>query len=125
MQGRSKLIPIYTSHGDAGAFLVFPYLYNPEGEWIGWVEADRTVFSVHGHYVGVLTKEPRILRKREWGNALARRIPPPAPPPIRPPAQVPLAPPLAEVPLNMIDVLAEAPDLLPPMDWGELREDMD
>jgi hypothetical protein len=32
---------------------------------------------------------------------------------------------MPEVPSNMIDVLEEAPELLPPMGYGELTEDMD
>jgi len=31
---------------------------------------------------------------------------------------------MSEVPLNMIDVLDEAPELLPPADFGEQRQDM-
>jgi hypothetical protein len=105
--------------------MVYPYLYSTHGEWIGWVEADRSVYSVHGHFVGTLSKEPRILRKREVLGSGQRHLPPPPPPPIRPPAHLPLAPTLPEVPLNMIDVLEEAPGLLPPLDYGELKEDMD
>ena len=120
-----KLIPIYTTKGDLGAFLVYPYIYNPQGEWIGWVSADRKVFSVLGHYVGIMSMDPRIFRKREYANAEPRRESPPEPPPIRPPAHVPLAPQMAEVPTNMIDLLDEYPELLPPAGFGELTEDMD
>jgi hypothetical protein len=125
MPTRTKLIPIYTSHGDLGAFLLYPYIFSTQGEWIGWVTADRTVYSVHGHYVGILDQVPRILRKREAAYNQDRRLPPPEPAPIHPPTQVPLAPPLPEVANNMIDVLVEAPQLLPTVDFGELREDMD
>lgn len=127
MATKTKLIPIYTSRGDLGAYLLYPYIYSATGEWIGWVASDRSVYSVHGHYVGTLSKDPRILRKREWTSEAApprQEIPPP-PPPIRPPAHVPLAPQMAEISLNMIDVLEEAPELLPPIDFGELRDDMD
>jgi hypothetical protein len=125
MRIATKLIPIFKSRGEVGAFLLFPYIYNTEGEWIGWVSADRGVYSVHGHYVGSLSKEPRILRKREFREGIPR-LPPPAPPPaIRLPSHIPLAPQLPEVMLNMIDVLEEAPELLPPTDYGDFREDMD
>jgi hypothetical protein len=121
----TELIPIFKSRGEVGAFLLFPYIYSTEGEWIGWVSADRGVYSVHGHYVGNLSKEPRILRKRELSGS-RQRLPPPSPPPaIRLPSHTPLAPQLPEVMLNMIDVLEEAPELLPPTDYGDLREDMD
>jgi len=125
MNNNKKLIPIYTTCGDVGGFLKYPYIFNPMGEWIGWVTAERTVFSVHGHYAGIMTDDPRILRKREWGHSNPRRDPPHPPEPVRIPAQSPLPPQMAEVPLNMIDVFDEAPELLPPVDWGDLREDMD
>ena len=120
-----KLIPIYTTLGDLGGFLVYPYIYSAQGEWIGWVASDRQVFSVYGHYVGTMTGDPRILRKREVGGDMPWRQPPAEPTRIRPPAHVPLPPQMAEVPLNMIDVMDEASDLLPPIGFGELNEDMD
>jgi len=121
----NKLIPIYNSRGDIGAFLLYPYIFNTQGEWIGWVAGNRTVFSVHGHQVGILSKDPRILRKREVADGIERRKPPDPPPPIRVPATLPLAPQLPEITFNMIDVLDEAPDLMPPIDFGDLRDDMD
>jgi len=120
-----KLIPIYNSRGDIGAFLLFPYIFNTQGEWIGWVTVDRIVFSVHGHQVGTLSKDPRILRKREVSDGIRRQKPPEPPPPIRVPATLPLAPQLPEITINIIDVLDEAPELLPPVDFGDLRDDMD
>jgi hypothetical protein len=125
MPTKSNLIPIFTSHGDVAAYLAYPYLYSSEGEWIGWVSTENKVFSVHGHFVGLLSNEPRILRKREWDYQEPRRTPPEPPPSIRPPARVPLAPMMPEVTLNVIDVLEEAPELLPSSDFGELRDDLD
>jgi hypothetical protein len=119
------IIAVYTTRGDVGAYLVFPYLYNPQGEWIGWVTAERQVYSVHGHYVGRLSSEPRILRKRSSGYLKPRRSPPPRPRPIRPPARSPLAPMMAELSSAEFDVLEDSPDMLPPVDFGDLREDLD
>lgn len=125
MSNDPKLIPIYTSHGDTGAILCSPYIFNLNGEWIGWVDDDKTVFSVHGHYVGKLTNDPRIIRKREWGYGRERRVPPPPPSRISPPAHFPLAPSLPEIPTFMIDVLEDYPELMPSVDFGELRDDME
>jgi len=120
-----KAIPIYSTPGDWMALLVFPYLYSPQGEWIGWVTADRQVYDVHGVYVGWLTADPRILRKRTIDGELERR-PPPAPPPrVRPPASVPLPPMMSQLPFEIIDVLEEEPERLHTLDHGELKEDMD
>jgi hypothetical protein len=122
---QKKLIPIYNSSGEVAALLVYPYIYNISGEWIGWVSVDREVYSVHGHYVGTLTKDPRIVRKRELATTLHRKTPPPVPPAIRPPANLPLSPQLPELATQMIDVLEDAPYLLPSADFGEMRNDIE
>ncbi len=86
------IIPIYTSKGDAEAFLVYPYLFNRLGEWIGWVTADRQVYSVLGFFVGELTAEPRIIRKRITATLKPRKTPPPRPEKLSVSATIPLAP---------------------------------
>ena len=58
------IIPIYTTKGDAEAFLVYPYIFNRNGDWIGFVTPQREIYSVIGDYVGTLTNDPRIVRKR-------------------------------------------------------------
>lgn len=122
---RRTLIPIYNSKGDVEAFLLYPYLFNRIGEWIGWVTAQREVYSVLGHYVGYLTDEPRILRKRATFT-LKPRLKPPAPPrKISPPATVPLAPMMRELTYSLVDILLEEPERLHTLDAGELREDLD
>lgn len=119
-------MPIYTTRGDLEAFLYYPYLYNREGEWIGWISADREVYSVHGHYVGWVAVGPRILRKMAEGFSRQRDdIPSPDLRSIAPPAQVPLAPMMPELTFGVIDVLQDAPDLLPSVDFGELRQDLE
>jgi len=120
-----RIIPVYTTSGDVGAFLVYPYLYNQLGEWIGWVTGQREVYSVSGHYVGWLTDDPRILRKRSYDFSKPRLEPIPKPPRIRVPASSPLAPMMAELSYSNIDVLEDEPHRLSPLDSDDLREDMD
>lgn len=122
---RRTLIPIYTSKGDAEAFLAYPHLFNRSGEWIGWVTPQREVYSVLGYYVGYLSDEPRILRKRATSTLKPRRQPPAPPGRITPPATVPLAPMMKEIPYSIVDVLLEEPERLHTLDLGELREDLD
>jgi hypothetical protein len=125
MVSQRTLIPIYTTRGDAGAFLAYPFLYNSIGEWIGWVTHEREVYSVYGGYVGWLGKGPRILRKRgESYGKVSHSIPNPAHN-ITPPSRVPLPPLMPELPMEIIDVLDEAPDLLPTLDFGEQRMDLE
>lgn len=123
--GKGKAIPIYSTIGDWAALLIFPHLFSPSGEWIGWVTPDRQVYDVHGLYVGWLTPDPRILRKRTYDTELERRSPPPSPGRIRPPASVPLPPMMSQLPFEVIDVLEEEPGRLHTVDAGELKDDID
>ncbi len=125
MNDQPEMTPIYTSRGETGAILISPYIFNLTGEWIGWIDSERIVYSVHGHYVGKLTEDPRIIRKREWGYGRERRTPPTPPEKIHPPSHFPLPPMLPEIPTFMMDVLEDYPELMPSVDFGDLREDMD
>lgn len=124
-QNQSRIIPVYNSQGEAEAFLNFPNLFNRSGEWIGWVTSQREVYSVMGYYVGTLTNDPRIVRKRAEDELKPRLKAPPHPGKITPPATVPLAPLMKELTHSLIDVLSEEPDRLHTPDSGELREDLD
>ena len=119
------LIPIYTSKGDAEAFLSYPYLFNRNGDWIGFVTPKREVYSVLGHFVGTLTNDPRIVSKRATATLKPRINPPPKPKKVYPPATIPLAPMMADLNYSIIDVLLDAPERLHTLDAGEQRQDMD
>lgn len=117
-------IPIYNSRGEAGAFLEYPYVFNPLGEWVGFVLPNREVYSVLGVYVGTLNNDPRILRRRSTSTLKAHAEVPPPPHKFVPPASVPLAPLMAETTHSYIDVLVEEPERLHTIDLGELRQDI-
>jgi hypothetical protein len=119
------IIPIYTTKGDAEAFLVYPYLYNRTGDWIGVVTPKREVYSVLGDFVGTLTNDPRIVRKRATSTLRPRLKLPQRPQRIYPPATIPLPPMMPELSHSVIDVLLDAPELLHTIDSGESRQDMD
>jgi hypothetical protein len=120
-----RIIPIYSSRGEVEAFLAFPYLFNRSGEWIGWVTAQREVYSVTGNYVGALTKDPRIVRKRSDDAFRPHLNITPPPGRLNIPANLPLAPLMSDLPHSLVDVLVEEPERLHTRDSGELREDMD
>ena len=125
MDTKPVIIPIYTSRGDAEAFLAYPYLYSRNGEWIGWVTPKREVYSVLGFYVGNLTNDPRILCRRVTSTLKPRKIPPTSPAKVYPPATIPLAPLMSELTYSMMDVLLEEPERLHTLDMGELKEDLE
>jgi hypothetical protein len=107
------------------AFLAFPYLFNRSGEWIGCVTAQREVYSVMGYYVGFLTNDPRIVRRRSDDELRPRiRMSPPAGR-INVPVTVPLAPLMSDLTHSLVDILVEEPERLHTVDSGELREDLD
>lgn len=124
-QNQPRIIPIYASNGEAEALLAFPYLFNRNGEWIGWVTPKRDVYSVMGVYVGSLSNEARIVRKRSEDENRPRLQPPSKPGKIAAPPSIPLAPLMSDLPISLIDVLLEQPERLHTIDSGELREDMD
>ena len=125
MNSTQRFVPIYTTHGEVEAFLVYPYIHNRHGEWIGWVTRNRQVYSVHGHYVGWLSDEPRVLRKQSTAHIKPRLTPPPPPGKMVLPAIVPLSPMMPELKIGTFDVLEDAPELMPALDIGELRDDID
>ena len=122
---QQRIIPIYTSRGEVDLFLAFPYLFNRSGDWVGLVTSKREVYSVLGSYVGYLTNDPRIVRKRADDATHPRLKMPPSPGRISLPATTPLAPLLSELTHSLVDVLVEEPERLHTIDSGELREDMD
>jgi hypothetical protein len=116
---------IYTSRGDWGAFLVYPYLYNQIGEWIGWATSKREIFNLDGTYIGRISNDQRILRKRVLDKPPAKQPLPKQPEKPRIPASIPLPPQMAELPFDMIDILEDMPNLLHTMDSGEFKPDVD
>jgi hypothetical protein len=120
-----KPVPIYTSKGDVEAFLVYPYIYNRIGDWIGFVTPKREVYSVLGYYVGIFSDDFRIIGRRASNTLKPRLKPPPIPGKVYPPATVPLAPLMRDLSFGQIDILLDEPDRLHPLDSGEFREDMD
>ena len=119
------LVPIYNSKGEPEAFLEYPYIFNRNGDWIGWITSRREVYSVIGYYVGYLGNGPRILRKRATSTLKPRQKPPSPPNRISLPATIHLAPLMSELSNSTIDVLLDEPDRLHTLDVGELREDLD
>ena len=125
MPGPLKVVPLYTSKGDVGAYLFYPHVHNATGEWIGFCTREREVYSLLGNYVGYLSDDQRILRQRSASLSRRRLKPPPRPPKINPPAMVPLAPMMRELTQGTVDVLLEEPDRLHTLDMGELRPDLE
>jgi len=120
----NTIIPIFTSSGDAEAFLAFPYLFNSAGEWIGFITAQREVYSVLGNYVGTITNDPRIVRRRSGENKSPVK-PLQAPGRLRIAGNTALPKMMSDLGPGNIDVLQEEPERLHTLDHGEMSKDMD
>jgi hypothetical protein len=127
MSGKTVPAPmiLFTSRGDWGAFLLYPYLFNPIGEWIGWANSKKEIFNLDGTYVGNISSDQRILRKRVMETQPPKKPVPAAPSKPRIPAAIPLPPQMAELPFDHIDILEDMPDLLHTMDSGEFKPDVE
>ena len=119
--------PIYNTRGEWVALLVEGHLYNPRGEWAGYLSKNGLVFSVSGKYVGWLSKDFRILRKKSQDQAIPASPPPPARPALklRVPDHVPLPPLMADLPFDTFDVMEDEPERLHNLDEDPDAKDMD
>lgn len=120
-----RIIPVYKTSGEPGAYLVYPYIFNLEGEWVGWITPAKEIYSIDGQFVGTLTEDPRIFAPKSQYRPRYERTSPPPPKRIKTPISIPLARMMSEVPYGMIDVLMEDPHRLHTIDTGPLKEDMD
>ena len=118
----STQFPIYTTSGDWVAMLVGRYIYDRDGHWIGWVDADSQVYSVHGDYAGWLARDFRVLRRRDTTQLYPRQTPPPPPPKIELPITAPLPPMMAELTYDTVDLFEDAPHRLDPFDMDQVQD---
>ncbi len=118
--------PIYTSRGEWTAMLIDVCFYDTRGNWVGYLSKTGQVFSVMGKYVGWLSKDFRILRKKTQDTTVpAGPLPPHPALKVRLPANVPLAPLMADLPFDTLDVMQEEPERLHTLDDDPDAKDMD
>lgn len=115
------MVPIYQSNGAWVAVYDEGHLWNVDGEWIGFV-VGREVFDTGGQYLGFLSDDQRLLRKRSIGDDVPHIDPPGRPDRPVIPANMPLAPMFRELPYQIIDMFDEYPDRL--IFVSETRPDM-
>jgi len=117
--------PIYNTRGEWVAMLADACLYNPRGEWVGYISKAGHVFSVMGKYVGWLTKDFRILRKKSQEQAVPACARPAHPVlKLRMPVNVPLPPLMADLPFDTLDVMDDEPERLHTLDDDPDAQDM-
>jgi hypothetical protein len=119
----NKPVFIFDTHGDWQATKIGDFIYSSRGEYIGYIE-NTDVYKGDGEWVGRLSKDGRILRKRTERRRELHPNPPPKPPkPEKMPGRAPLPPMMAELDYGTVDVLDEDPEVFKRI--SDLRPDMD
>ncbi|MCA9975222.1 MAG: hypothetical protein KC413_05710, partial [Anaerolineales bacterium] len=90
--------------------------------WLGFV-VGREVYDAGGTYLGFLSNDRRLLRKRSMSEKRHRLSPPARPERPQMPANMPLAPLLPALPYSIIDLFEEFPERL--MYISDTRPDME
>lgn len=109
-----KPIFIYNTAGDWMGTLVGAHLFDQRGDYIGFCEgAEKNVYTRDGEWVGRLSKDGRILRKRA-GQRPPLHASPLADPKVKKanlPGRAPLPPQNAELSYDTVDVMEEEPEI--------------
>lgn len=123
-QTPDKPVFIYDTHGDWQATKIGSFVFSPRGEYVAYVDEQREVYKRDGEWIGRLSKDGRIVRKRtELRRELHPDPPAPPPRPDRLPPRAPLPPLMAELTYSVVDVLEEDPDIFRRI--SDLRPDLD
>jgi hypothetical protein len=118
-----KPVFIYDTHGDWQATRIGRFIFSSRGEYVGYAEGED-VYKQDGEWLGRLSKDGRILRKRTERRSSLHPNPPAKPPkPTNLPARAPLPPMMAELTYSIVDVLEEDPDIFKRI--SDLRPDIE
>ena len=113
---------IYNTKGDWEATLLGPYFFDLRGEAVAWLDG-ADVFTFDGEYVGYLSRDQRILRKRVKPTMPLRDDIPAIPGRPKLPPRAPLPPMFAELSFSEVDMFDWDPDIF--RRTSDLRPDMD
>jgi hypothetical protein len=104
---------VFDSHGEWHATLLNNCLWDARGDYIGFVRgANHDVYTVYGEWIGNLSPDGRIVRKRVTNRQVMlkiRKLPPPKPNNL--PPRAPLPPMTADLGYHYIDVLEWDPNV--------------
>lgn len=124
-QKEVKPIFVYNTGGDWQATVMGNHVFDSRGEYIGFMEGtERAIYTRDGEWIGDLSKDGRILRKRAGKKRPlhANPVPKPKTKPSNLPGRAPLPPQNAEIGYDTIDVLDEEPDVFKKV--SERKSDM-
>ena len=113
---------IYRTDGEWMAVYHKGHLFTVDAVWLGFV-VGREVYDTGGEYLGFLSDDRRLLRKRTMTATPPRRKPPPRPERPEIPMVMPLSGLMRELPFHIIDVFEELEEKLQYI--SETRPDME
>lgn len=104
---------VFDTAGDWHATKLGNYLFDPRGEYIGFVMGENyDVYTASGEWIGQLYHDGRIIRKRSAARQpLLKTLPPKPTKPEKLPARAPLPPQTGELGFDKIDVLEWDPEI--------------
>lgn len=104
---------IYDTAGDWQATKIGSVLFDARGDYIGFVQnEDYDVYTASGEWIGALSHDGRIIRKRNAPRQqLLTTVPPKPPKPEKLPARAPLPPQTGDLGFDKIDVLEWDPEV--------------
>lgn len=116
---------IFDTAGDWHATKLGSYLFDPRGDYIGFVLGeDYNVYTQYGEWIGNLYPDGRIIRRRSAPRPpLLKQLPPKPPKPDKLPARPPLPPQNAELGFDKIDALEWDPEVFKRV--SDLKPDAD
>ncbi|MAS34248.1 MAG: hypothetical protein CL610_09580 [Anaerolineaceae bacterium] len=115
---------VFDTHGEWHATLLNNCLWDARGEYIGFVRGQNyDVYTAYGQWIGNLTADGRIVRRRMTDRQTVLKVRKLAPQkPTKLPARAPLPPMTADLGYHYIDVLEWDPNAFRSV--PELKSDM-
>ncbi len=116
---------IFDTRGEWHATLIGPYLWDPRGDYMGFVRGEEyDVYTVLGEWVGNIWPDGRIIRKRNYDRPpLLKDCPKTPPKPRNLPARPPLPAMCSELGFDKVDVLEWDEEVFKRV--SDLKPDMD
>ena len=114
---------IRNTYGDWVATLIDRFIWDLRRTCVAWVDDDNEVWKIDGEWIGTLSRDMRIIRRRSERHRPFRHDLPSIPPAPDLPARAPLPPTFRELTFSEIDVLEEHPDIFKRI--SDIRPDME
>jgi hypothetical protein len=114
---------IRNTYGDWVGTLINRFIWDLRRTCVAWVDEDGEVWKIDGEWIGTLSPDGRIVRRRSDRHRPFRQSMPAVPPIPDLPGRAPLPPAFRELTFSEVDVLEEYPDIFKRI--SDVRPDME